>query len=318
MQTRLLGNTGLRLTTIGLGTWAMGGGDWKFSWGPQDDAESIRTIHRALDLGINWIDTAAVYGLGHSEEVVGRALHALHDRPLVATKCERCWDEQGRIIPRLKKESIRAEAEASLRRLGVEVLDLYQIHWPQPDEDIEEGWEAMADLIRAGKVRFGGVSNFSLSQLQRIQSIHPVASLQPPYSMLARGVETDLLPYCAAQGIGVIVYSPMQKGLLTGKVTAPWVAALPADDHRRSDPKFQEPQLSANLALADALGHIAAASGKTLPQLAIAWVLRRPEVTAAIVGARRPDQIQQTVEGGDWQLTETQIASIEDLLRKPS
>ncbi len=314
MQTRQLGNTGLRLTTIGLGTWAMGGGDWKFSWGPQDDAESIRTIYRALDLGINWIDTAAVYGLGHSEEVVGRALHAVRNRPLVATKCERCWDEGGRIIPRLKKESVRAEAEASLRRLGVEALDLYQIHWPQPDADIEEGWEAIADLIRAGKVRFGGVSNFSLSQLQRVQSMHPVASLQPPYSMLARGVEAELLPYCAAQGIGVIAYSPLQKGLLTGKVTAPWVAALPLDDHRRSDPKFQEPQLSANLALVEALRKIAAESGKTLPQLAIAWVLRRPEVTSAIVGARRPDQIEQTITGGDWQLAETQIAAIENLL----
>ncbi|MCU0981203.1 MAG: aldo/keto reductase [Pirellulaceae bacterium] len=318
MQTRQLGNTGLRLTTIGLGTWAMGGGDWKFSWGPQDDAESIRTIHRALDLGINWIDTAAVYGLGHSEEVVGRALHAVRDRPLVATKCERCWDEAGRIIPRLKKESVRAEAEASLRRLGAEVLDLYQIHWPQPDEDIEEGWDAIADLIRAGKVRFGGVSNFSLRQLQRVQSIHPVTSLQPPYSMLAREVEAELLPYCAAQGIGVISYSPMQKGLLTGKVTASWVAALPADDHRRGDPKFQEPQLSANLGLAEALGKIAAESGKTLPQLAIAWVLRRPEVTAAIVGARRPDQIEQTIAGGDWQLAEPQITAIEHLLRTPS
>ena len=314
MQTRQLGTTGLRLTTIGLGTWAMGGGDWKFSWGPQDDAESIRTIYRALDLGINWIDTAAVYGLGHSEEVVGRALHAVRNRPLVATKCERCWDEGGRIIPRLKRESIRAEAEASLRRLGVEVLDLYQIHWPQPDEDIEEGWEAIADLIREGKVRFGGVSNFSLRQLQRVQAIHPVASLQPPYSMLARGVEEELLPYCAAEGIGVIAYSPMQKGLLTGKVTAPGVAALPADDHRRSDPKFQEPQLSANLALVEALRKIAAESGKTLPQLAIAWVLRRPEVTSAIVGARRPDQIEQTITGGDWQLAETQIAAIENLL----
>jgi aryl-alcohol dehydrogenase-like predicted oxidoreductase len=318
MQTRQLGTTGLRLTTIGLGTWAMGGGEWKFSWGPQDDAESIRTIHRALDLGVNWIDTAAVYGLGHSEEVVGRALHAVRNRPLVATKCERCWDEGNRIIPRLKRESVRAEAEASLRRLGVEVLDLYQIHWPQPDEDIEEGWEAIADLIRAGKVRFGGVSNFSLHQLQRVQAIHPVTSLQPPYSMLARGVEAELLPYCAAEGIGVIAYSPMQKGLLTGKVTASWVATLPADDHRRADPRFQEPQLSANLALVEALRKIAAESGKTLPQLAIAWVLRRPEVTAAIVGARRPDQIEQTIGGGDWQLAEAQIAAIDDVLPKPA
>jgi len=315
MQTRPLGNTGLQLSTIGLGTWALGGGDWKFSWGPQDDADSIRTIHRALDLGINWIDTAAVYGLGHSEEMVGRALHGLRQRPLVATKCERCWEPDGRIVPRLKRQSVLAEAEASLRRLGVDVLDLYQIHWPQPDEDIEEAWETMADLIRAGKVRFGGVSNFSVSQLQRVQPIYPVASLQPPYSMLARDAEAELLPYCAAQGIGVVVYSPMQKGLLTGKVTAQWVASLPPDDHRHSDPRFHEPQLSANLALVEKLRGIAGKAGKTLPELAIAWVLRRPEVTAAIVGARRPDQIEQTIGGADWQLDETQRSAIEELLK---
>jgi len=314
MQTRQLGTTGLQLTTIGLGTWAMGGGDWKFSWGPQDDTESIRTIHRALELGINWLDTAPVYGLGHCEEVVGRALSGMRHRPLVATKCERCWDEAGRIVPRLKRESIRAEVEASLRRLGVDVIDLYQIHWPQPDEDIEEGWEAIADLIRAGKVRFGGVSNFNLTQLQRVHANHPVASLQPPYSMLARAVETELLPYCAEQGIGVIAYSPMQKGLLTGKVTPAWIASLPPDDHRRNDPKFQEPQLSANLTLVESLGEIAAANGKTVSQLAIAWVLRRPEVTAAIVGARRPEQIEQTIAGGDWQLAEAPLKAIEDLL----
>lgn len=316
MQTRQLGTTGLQLSTIGLGTWAMGGGDWKFSWGPQDDAESISTIHHALDLGINWLDTAAFYGLGHCEQVVGRALAGMRQRPLIATKCERCWDENGQMIPRLKKESILAEAEASLRRLGVEAIDLYQIHWPQPDEDVEEGWAAIADLIRAGKVRFGGVSNFSLSQLQRAHAIHPVASLQPPYSMLARGVEAELLPYCAEQGIGVIAYSPMQKGLLTGKVTAQWVASLPPDDHRRSDPKFQDPQLTANLALVETLREIAAASGHTVAQLAIAWVLRRPEVTAAIVGARRPEQIEQTIAGGDWQLDESQRAAIEVLLGK--
>jgi aryl-alcohol dehydrogenase-like predicted oxidoreductase len=315
LPTRQLGNTGLRLSTIGLGTWALGGGDWKFSWGPQDDAESVRTIHRALELGVNWIDTAAVYGLGHAEEVVGRALRGLRERPLIATKCERCWDEQGRIIPRLKKESVRAEVEGSLRRLRVEAIDLYQIHWPQPDEDIEEAWEAIAGLIRAGKVRFGGVSNFSVRELQRVQPIHPVASLQPPYSMLVRDVEPDLMPYCAANGIGIIAYSPMQKGLLTGKVTRQWVASLPADDHRRSDPKFQEPQLSANLALVEALRKIAAGCGKTVPQLAIAWVLRRPEVTAAIVGARRPDQIEQTIAGGQWQLSEAEIVAIEELLR---
>lgn len=314
MQTRPLGNTGLQLSAIGLGTWALGGGDWKFSWGPQDDADSIRTIHRALELGINWIDTAAVYGLGHSEEIVRQALHGLHERPLVATKCERCWEPDGRIVPRLKRQSVLAEAEASLRRLGVDVLDLYQIHWPQPDEDIEEAWEAIASLIRAGKVRFGGVSNFSVSQLQRVLPIHPVASLQPPYSMLARDAEAERLPFCAARGIGVVVYSPMQKGLLTGKVTADWVASLPPDDHRHNDPRFHEPQLSANLALVEKLGKIAAENGKTLPELAIAWVLRRQEVTAAIVGARRPGQIEQTVGGADWLLDETQISAIEQLL----
>jgi aryl-alcohol dehydrogenase-like predicted oxidoreductase len=314
MHTRPLGNCGLELTTVGLGTWAMGGGDWKFGWGPQDDAESIRTIHRALDLGIRWIDTAPVYGLGHCEEVVGRALQGLRERPLIATKCERCWDEQRRIVPRLKKESVRAEVEASLRRLQVEVLDLYQIHWPQPEEDLEEGWATIAELIREGKVRFGGVSNFTLSQLERVQAVYPVTSLQPPYSMLARDVEADLLPYCRTHGVGVIAYSPMQKGLLTGKVTRAWVDALPADDHRRSDPQFQEPQLGATLELVQGLQALAAQEGKTVAQLAIAWVLRRPEVTAAIVGARRPDQIEQTVAGADWLLSAKQVAAIEALL----
>lgn len=314
MQTRQLGTSELRLTTIGLGTWAMGGGDWKFSWGPQDDAESVRTIHRALDAGINWIDTAAFYGLGHCEEVVGRAVSGMRQRPLIATKCERCWDAAGQMVPRLKRESVLAEAEASLRRLGVETIDLYQIHWPQPDEDIEEGWQAIAELIQAGKVRFGGVSNFNLSQLQRVHAMHPVVSLQPPYSMLARGVEAELLPYCAQQGIGVIAYSPMQKGLLTGKVTPQWVAQLPPDDHRRNDPRFQEPQLSAHLELVESLREIAAGCGRTVAQLAIAWVLRRPEVTAAIVGARRPEQLEQTMAGGDWQLDPSQRTAIDSAL----
>jgi len=316
MRTRPLGKTGLQLTTIGLGTWAMGGGDWAYSWGPQDDEQSIRTIHRALDLGINWIDTAAVYGLGHCEEVVGRALRGLSQRPLIATKCERCWDEQGRIVKRLKKESVRAELEDSLRRLGVDAIDLYQIHWPQPDEDIEEAWGTIAELIREGKVRYGGVSNFNVAQLRRIQPLHPAASLQPPYSMLVRGVEAELLPYCAEQGIGVIVYSPMQKGLLTGKVTREWAANLPPDDHRRSDPQFHEPRLSANLALVEGLREIAARHGKTVAHLAIAWVLRRPEVTAAIVGARHPGQIEQTIAGGDWDLAEEDVAAIEGLLQR--
>ncbi len=313
MQTRTLGWTGLKLSTIGLGTWAMGGGNWKFSWGPQDDAESIRTIHRAIDLGVNWIDTAPVYGLGHSEEVVGRALQGLKSRPLVATKCGRCWDERGEPFSRLKRDSIRAEAEASLRRLGVDVIDLYQIHWPAPEEDIEEAWGAIAELVKAGKVRYAGVSNFSVAQLKRIQPIHPVASLQPPYSLLRRDVESELLPYCAQQQIGVIVYSPMQKGLLTGKLTRERVQQWPADDHRRHDPMFQEPQLSANLRFVEGLRAIASRRGRSVAELAIAWVLRRPEVTAAIVGARAPAQIEQTAAAGDWELSADDLAQIEQL-----
>lgn len=316
MQTRQLGPTDLHLTRIGLGTWPMGGGAWKFSWGPQDDEQSVRTIHRALDLGINWIDTAPVYGLGHSEEIVGRAIRGLRDRPLIATKCERRWDENRQIYPCLKRESIRTEAEASLRRLGVDVIDLYQVHWPAPEEDLEEGWEAVSELIREGKVRYAGVSNFNLAQLQRIQPIHPVASLQPPYSMLVRGIEAEILPYCAEHGIGVIPYSPMQKGLLTGKVTVEWVAGLPADDHRRNDPQFQPPRLAANIQLAEGLRQLAERQGKTAAQAAIAWVLRRPEVTAAIVGARRTSQIEETVPGAEWQLSGDDLAAIDALLER--
>lgn len=316
MQTRRLGNTDLVFSRIGLGTWALGGGDWTFSWGAQDDAQSIETVHRALDLGINWIDTAAVYGLGHSEEVVGKALAGMRVKPLVATKCARCWDQDGKIYSCLKRESVRAEAEASLRRLGIEVIDLYQIHWPQPDEDLEEGWAAVAELIREGKVRYAGVSNFGVAQLQRIQPIHPVASLQPPYSMLARGVEAELLPYCHAHGIGVISYSPMQKGLLTAKVTPQWVAQLPADDHRRNDPQFRPPRLAANIELAEGLRRLAKGRGRTASQAAIAWVLRRPEVTAAIVGARKPSQIEETIPAVDWRLSSEDLAAIDALLEK--
>jgi aryl-alcohol dehydrogenase-like predicted oxidoreductase len=245
---------------------------------------------------------------------VGQALKGLRARPLIATKCERCWDESGQIIPRLKRESIRVEVEASLRRLGIDVIDLYQIHWPQPDEDIEEGWSAVAELIREGKVRYGGVSNFSLAQLQRIQPIHPVASLQPPYSMIARGVEADLLAYCGANGIGVIAYSPMQKGLLTGKVTREWVGQLAVDDHRRNDPQFSDPLLGANLELAEGLRAIAERRGKTVAHLAIAWVLRRAEVTAAIVGARKPSQIVETIGGAEWELSPGESGEVTALL----
>ena len=316
MNTRKLSWTDLNLSTIGLGTWAIGGGGWKFSWGPQDDRESISAIQRALELGINWIDTAAVYGLGHSEEIVGKAIKGLREKPIIATKCERVWDKDGNIFGRLKKESIRSEVEASLKRLKIEVIDLYQIHWPEPDEDIEEAWTTLGDLIKEGKIRYAGVSNFNIKQLKRVQPIHLVASFQPPYSMLERGIEGKILQYCSANNIGVIVYSPMQKGLLTGKFTRERVQNLPEDDHRRRDPRFQDPELSANLKLVKDLSSIAEKSGRTVAQLAIAWVLRRREVTAAIVGARRPSQIEETVVAGDWTLSKEQIAAIEALLEK--
>jgi len=316
MKTRKLGWTDLNLSIIGLGTWAIGGGKWKFSWGPQDDRDSISAIQRALELGINWIDTAAVYGLGHSEEIVGKAIRGLRKKPIIATKCERVWDKGGNISGRLKKKSIRSEIEASLKRLKIEVIDLYQIHWPEPDEDIEEAWTTLGDLIKEGKIRYGGGSNFNLQQLKRVQPIHPVASLQPPYSMLESGIEKKILPYCSAKNIGVVTYSPMQKGLLTGKFTRERVKNLPEDDHRRRDPRFQEPELSANLKLVEHLRSIAEKSGKTVAQLAIAWVLRRPEVTAAIVGARRPSQIEETAVAGDWMLSQEDIAAIDVLLEK--
>lgn len=314
MKTRKLGWTDLNLSNIGLGTWAIGGSGWKFSWGPQDDRESISAIHRALDLGINWIDTAAIYGLGHSEEIVGKAIRGLRDKPIIATKCGRLGDRKGNLFGRLKKESIRSEVEASLKRLKIEVIDLYQIHWPEPDEDIEEAWTTLGDLIKEGKIRYAGVSNFNIKQLKRVQPIHPVASFQPPYSMLERGIEGKILQYCSANNIGVIVYSPMQKGLLTGKFTRERVQNLPEDDHRRIDPRFQEPELSVNLKLVEDLRPITEKSGRTLAQLAIAWVLRHPEVTAAIVGARRPSQIEETVVAGDWVLSKEDAAAIEALL----
>jgi aryl-alcohol dehydrogenase-like predicted oxidoreductase len=313
MQTRKLGFSDLHLTTVGLGTWAIGG-PWQWGWGPQDDVESLAAIRRALDLGINWLDTAPVYGLGHSEEIVGQAIADRRDKVIIATKCSLVWDETGKVDGRLKAESVRREVEDSLRRFNVEVIDLYQIHWPNPDEDVEEGWSAIADLVREGKVRYGGVSNFSVEQLKRVQSIHPVASLQPPYSMLRRGVEDELFAYCAANDIGVIVYSPMQAGLLTGKFTKERVASLPDGDWRKENEHFQESQLSANLAFVDKLRPIAERNGKTLAQLSIAWVLRRSELTAAIVGARRPSQIEETVQAGDWNLSAEDIAEIDALL----
>ena len=313
MQTRKLGYSDLNITNIGLGTWAIGGGGWKFAWGPQDDKESITAIRKAIDVGINWIDTAALYGLGHSEEIVGKAVKDMKEKPIIATKCCRCWDEKRKIFNSLKKDSIRSEVEASLKRLRVDVIDLYQIHHPSPDEEIEEGWDTIAMLIKEGKIRYGGVSNFSIEQLKRIQPIHPVASLQPPYSMLEREVEDELLSYCEKNNIGVICYSPMQRGLLTGKFSKERVQNLPKDDHRRKNIQFQEPQLSKNLKLVESLKPIAAKNNITLAQLVLAWVLRRKEVTAAIVGARSQSQIQETAAAGDVKLTRDDIGVIEEL-----
>jgi aryl-alcohol dehydrogenase-like predicted oxidoreductase len=314
VRTRTLGWTGVELTTIGLGTWAMGGSGWQFSWGPQDDVHSVGAIHRALEGGINWIDTAPAYGLGHSEEIVGKAVRGIAEKPFIATKCSRVWDERGTLGSCLKAESIQREAEASLRRLQVEVIDLYQIHWAMPDEDLEEGWTAVADLVRQGKVRYGGVSNFSVAQLERVRKIHPIASVQPPYSMLVRGIEQDLLAYCAAHRIGVVCYSPMYKGLLTGRFNRERLQSLAEDDHRRRDPRFQEPQVSVNLRLVESLGPLAQRAGRTLGELAIAWVLRRPEVTSAIVGARSAAQVDEFAAAGDWSLPAEIDSQIEGLL----
>jgi aryl-alcohol dehydrogenase-like predicted oxidoreductase len=315
MNYRTLGWTGLELTTIGLGTWAIGGGDWDFAWGPQDDEQSISTIHRALDLGINWIDTAAVYGLGHSEEIIGKALEGMQEKPLIATKCSRRWHEDGSIYGDMTRASILREAEESLRRLQIEVIDLYQIHWADPEEGIEEAWGAIDELMQSGKVRYAGVSNFTVDHMNRIQPIHPIASQQPPYSLLRRRVEEEILPYCAENDIGVIVYSPLQKGMLTGKVNADWVANLPEDDHRKRDPYFQGEKLVERLKIIEGLKAIAKGKGRSLAQLAIAWTLRRPEVTAAIVGAREPSQIEETVQAGSWDLSEEEITTIDALLR---
>jgi aryl-alcohol dehydrogenase-like predicted oxidoreductase len=313
MQMRQLGNTDSHLTTVGLGTWAIGG-PWQYGWGPQDDDEAIAAILKALDIGINWIDTAPAYGLGHSEELVGKALKQVRHKPFMATKCGLLWNEKKEKVSCLKRESIRQECHASLKRLGVEVIDLYQVHWPDPDEDIEEAWEEMAKLADEGKVRFIGVSNYNVEQIKRVQKIHPVTSLQPPYSMIHREVEDELLGYCAQNNIGVLAYSPMQRGLLTGKFSQERLAALAIDDHRRRNPDFHDPQFTATLQLVDKLKEIARRNGKTCAQLAISWVLRRPEITAAIAGARRPAQIVETAPASDWTLSQQDIDEIEQLL----
>ena len=313
MQTRKLGFTDLYLSTVGFGAASVGGGQ-PYANRQRDDDESIATIHRALDLGINWIDTAPSYGHGHAEELVSRALAGRSERIAVATKCGRRYLDDGSSYPSLKAEDLRLEVETSLRRLQIETIDLYQIHWPRPDEQLEEGWAAIADLIREGKVRYAGVSNFSLAQLERVQAIHPVASLQPPYSMLNRDIEAELLPYCADHQIGVVVYSPMQSGLLTGKFTRETVESLPPGDWRLHQRQFREPGLTHSLEVAERLRPIAERYGRPLGQLAVAWTLHNPAVTSAIVGARRPSQIEESAPAGDWVLPDAAMAEIEALL----
>jgi aryl-alcohol dehydrogenase-like predicted oxidoreductase len=315
MEKRRLGNSDLEITRMGVGAWAMGGGGWAFAWGPQDDRESIAAIHAALDRGVNWIDTAAVYGLGHSEEVVAMALEGRSTRPYVFTKCERLWNERGEIRPCLKAESIRQECEASLRRLKLERIDLYQVHWPQPDEDVEEGWGALAKLREEGKVRWIGVSNFNAQQMERCRRIAPITSLQPPYSAVSPEIEEDILPYCEKHGIGVIVYSPMKSGLLAGKMTRERVAGLPQDDFRRRAPAFQEPQLSWNLELAQVMGRVGARRGVNAGVVAIAWTLRHPAVTGAIVGMRSPGQASEVLAALEFRLNAEEIAEIDRFVK---
>jgi aryl-alcohol dehydrogenase-like predicted oxidoreductase len=314
-QMRQLGNSDLRLTPIGYGAWAIGGGNWEFAWGAQDDDESVRTIERALDAGINWIDTAAIYGLGHSEGVVARALRNSSSKPHVFTKCSMRWDENRQIYRNLKAASLQEELENSLRRLNVDAIDLYQIHWPNPEDEIEEGWETLARFKEEGKVRYIGVSNFNVEQMKRAQKIAPITSLQPPYSLLRRDIETDILPFCEAHNIGIINYSPMVSGLLSGKMTAERIGKLPADDWRRRSPNFNEPKLSRNLRLVELLREIGKEHNVEPGVVAIAWTLRVPAITAAIVGARRPDQVDGILPAAIFRLSPAEIARIEAFLQ---
>jgi len=312
--TRRLGNSDLDLTPIGFGAWAVGGGNWQFGWGAQDDSDSVKAILAALDGGVNWIDTAAVYGLGHSEEVVGRALKQAGEKPYVFTKSSMTWGEDRKIVQTMKK--IRQECEASLQRLGIGTIDLYQIHWPVPDEEIEEGWHTMAELKREGKVRWIGVSNFSVSQMERARKIAPITSLQPPYSILNRSNEAEILPWCEKHGIGVINYSPMASGLLTGAMTKERVAAMPDDDFRKRAKNFQEPHLSRNLALADLLTQIGARHGVNAGVVAVAWTLHNPAVTAAIVGGRSENQVEEILPAATFRLSEDEFAEIQRFVQE--
>jgi aryl-alcohol dehydrogenase-like predicted oxidoreductase len=315
MQTHQLGNSDMQISVLGFGAWAIGGGGWVGSMGPQNEADSIPAIHAALSHGMNWVDTAALYGLGHSEEVVARALAGTNPRPFIFTKCERAWDKNGNVGASLKRASIRRECEDSLRRLKVDLIDLYQIHWPEPDEDIEEGWTEMARLQQEGKVRWIGVSNFSVSQMKRAQAIAPITSLQPPYSLVTREIEREILPYCKSNNIGVIVYSPMSAGLLTGAMTKERVANFADEDWRRRLPNFQEPLLSRNLRLVEHLREIGKRHGRSPGEVAIAWTLHHPAVTGAIVGARSTKQIEGITGAADFRLAEGEIDEIERALQ---
>ena len=317
MQTRQLGNTDIHITPVGLGAWAIGGGDWEFGWGSQEDQDSIATIKHALNLGMNWIDTAAVYGLGHSEEMVGEAIKG-RERPYIFTKCSLVWDESRKVGNSLKADSIQRECEASLKRLGVDYIDLYQIHWPNPEAEIEEGWSKMADLKKQGKVRAIGVSNFNVEQMQRAQKIAPIDSLQPPYSLVHPDVEKDILPFCEQNNIGVIVYSPMMSGLLTGTMTKERVEQMPDNDWRKKNPDFQEPRLSRNLKLASLLTDIGFPHTLTAGTVAVSWTLRNSAVTGAIVGGRRPSQIDDIVRAAEFRLSDSEAADITKFLEQNS
>jgi aryl-alcohol dehydrogenase-like predicted oxidoreductase len=312
MKTQVLGNSDMAITPIGFGAWAIGG-DWEFGWGAQDDTQSIAAIHRALELGINWIDTAAIYGLGHSEEVVARALREWkRRRPYVFTKCGMIWNDQGKIDYSLRNDSIRRECEASLRRLKTDVIDLYQIHWTADDlSETVKGWTTLAALQKEGKLRWIGVSNASVEEMQKLQGIARITSLQPPYSLIRRDVETTQLPWCQREKVGVIVYSPMASGLLTGAMTRERLASLPKNDWRNKNEQFREPKLSENLKAVERLRAAGARHGRSPGEVAIAWTLRHPAVTGAIVGVRNAKQVDGIIGAMDFRLTSQEIAEVE-------
>jgi aryl-alcohol dehydrogenase-like predicted oxidoreductase len=315
MESRILGNSEMHISRIGLGAWAIGGDGYEWGWGPQDDEDSIRTIHAALDQGINWIDTAPAYGLGRSERVVGQAIKGMSQKPWVFTKCGYVWGEDRIMRSTLKADSVRQEVEDSLRRLQVETIDLLQIHWPNPEREIEEGWHTLAELQKAGKIRYIGVSNFNVAQMERCAAIAPITSLQPPYSIVVPDVETEILPYCARKNIGTIIYSPLQSGLLTGKMTRERIQNLPDSDFRKTDEHFVEPLLSRNLRVVEVLRQIAERHQVTIAEIAIAWTLRNPDVTAAIVGARRPDQIGGVIGAVNIELGDDDLEAIRAVMR---